>query len=108
MEQYTIQKIESNSSLFKQYLKRVSFWDKSIVIEDFFEPSKSHNCEIYGLFNDSYFIGVSLVKIDQSGNVVSFQNVVDDIQNRKERFDYLNDYVSNLELEKPKQKQIGR
>lgn len=111
MEQYTIQEIESSNSLFKQYLKRASSWDESMKLEDLKKEDFVNNFQAYGLFNESYFIGFSLIKFDHNGNIVSFQSAVDDFKNREQRFEYLNKHMMAYEQEhnvKQRIKKMGR
>lgn len=99
MKSLTIQRIECSNSLFDHYLKRALFWDESktfgpngLTKKDIDDETKA-----YGLYSDDRFVGLSLVKFDSMGNVLTFKSVVDSLKNRdSELSTYLDQYIENI------------
>ena len=115
MDSLTLRQIDSNNSLFEQYLKRALYWDESkqftngLSRSDFNDSTKA-----YGLYGDDHYVGFSLVKFDENGNVVSFKSVVDSLKNNNSQLsEFLDQYISSIDgetttISKTFVKKIGR
>ena len=105
MKTLTVQKIESSNSLFDHYLKRALFWDESkeFAPDGLTKKDFDNNTEAYGLYGDDCFVGFSLVKFDNNGNIVAFKHVVDDIKDSNQQLsEYLDKYMNNIVEEQNK------
>ena len=99
METLTVQKIDSSNSLFDHYLKRALFWDESkefapngLTKKDF-----DKGTEAYGLYDDDCFVGFSLVKFDNNGNIVTSKNIVDGLRNKGQKLTiFLDNYMDSI------------
>lgn len=99
METLTVQKIDSSNSLFDHYLKRVLFWDESkeFAPDGLTKKDFDKKTEAYGLYDDDYFVGFSLVKFDNNGNIISSKNIVDSLRNNGQKLAiFLDEYMNSI------------